>query len=114
MADTREYLAAKIREFRKERELTTEELGELVGRSKSAIESWESGRTQPDADKLIELCRIFKVDIPDFYDPSLIARSTTRRMSSLHPEAEELVELFEKMDPESRAAILTVARALAR
>lgn len=61
MADTREYLAAKIREFRKERELTTEELGELVGRSKSAIKSWESGRTQPDADKLIELCRIFKV-----------------------------------------------------
>lgn len=113
-ATTKDYLAARIREFRKERGLSTEELGELVGRSRSAVESWETGRTQPDADKLIELCRIFHVDIPDFYDPSLIAKSVTRNRTIKDPETIELVDLFARMDQPTRDALMTVVRAMAR
>lgn len=113
MSDTtREYMAARIREFRKERGLSTDELGELVGRSKSAVESWETGRTQPDADKLIELCRIFHVDIPDFYDPSLTAKSSSRGRIVKDPEAVELVDLYGRLDPESKHALMLVVRSL--
>lgn len=111
---TKEYMAARIREFRKERGMSTDELGELVGRSRSAVESWESGRTQPDADKLIELCRVFHVDIPDFYDPSLTAKSNGRYRTIKDPELIGLVDCYTQMDQKSRDALMVVARALAR
>lgn len=105
---TRDYMASMIREFRKAKGLTTEELGELVGRSKSAVEAWEIGRTQPDADKLIELCRVLDVDIPDFFGPSL-----SRKRGAGDDGAKELIDLYQSMDRESRNALMLVARGLA-
>lgn len=102
----RDYMASMIREFRKSKGLSTEELGELVGRSRSAVESWESGRTQPDADKLIELCRVLEVDIPDFFGPSISGKQ------SESDDTRELVRLYNAMDQPSRDALMLVARGL--
>lgn len=67
-----EYIGKQIRRFRKEKGLSARELGQLIKPKKtdSAITSWERGRTQPDGDTLIQLCRLFEVEITDFYyDP---------------------------------------------
>lgn len=105
---TRDYMASMIREFRKAKGMTTEELGELVGRSKSAVESWEVGRTQPDADKLIELCRVLDVDIPDFFGPSI-----SNKRCEQDDDVKNLVNLYGVMDRDSRDALMLVAKGLA-
>lgn len=67
-----EYIGKQIRRFRNERNLSAGQLGQMVNpkKTESAVTSWERGRTSPDGDILIQLCRIFEVDIADFYyDP---------------------------------------------
>lgn len=67
--DQKEYIGKKIRELRDSMGISAEDLGRMLSpvRSNSTVTSWERGRTQPDADTLIDLCLIFKVEISDFY-----------------------------------------------
>ena len=45
----------KILTLRKNKKLTQEELGSLVGVSKAAVYAWEKGAYQPEGDNLINL-----------------------------------------------------------
>lgn len=69
--ETKEYIAQKILEFREERGLKQGELGEMLTPPKKAgtISSWETGRTTPDADTMLNLCSVLGVEISDFYPP---------------------------------------------
>ena len=67
----KQYIGKKIRELRESKlKVSAEKLGEMMNPKKSgkAVLSWERGRTQPDADSLIDLCVLFGVDISDFYE----------------------------------------------
>lgn len=63
----REIMASKLREARRNSGLTAEEVGFKVGKSGKTIYSWESGKGQPDADMLIKVCRIYDMDVRDFF-----------------------------------------------
>ena len=49
----------RIRAYRKERKWTQEELAEQIGVERSAVAKWESGKSQPQAARLIALAEIF-------------------------------------------------------
>ena len=68
MTSARMYMAAKLKEFRKARGLSTEEVGEAVGKSGKTVSAWEVGRGQPEADMLVQLCKLYGAQIDDFYD----------------------------------------------
>lgn len=53
--------AERIRELRIERELSCEELGRLIGVTKSTISFWENGITEPKASYVIALSKVFDV-----------------------------------------------------
>lgn len=55
----------KLKELRKGRELTQEELAEALFVSRTAISKWESGRGYPGIDSLKEISRYFNVTIDD-------------------------------------------------
>lgn len=63
----REILAHNLKVFRKRCGYSVDQVGAAVGKSGKTISAWETGRGQPDADKLIELCKLFGVSISDFY-----------------------------------------------
>lgn len=63
----REILAHNLKIFRKRCGYSVDQVGAAVGKSGKTISAWETGRGQPDADKLIELCKLFGVSISDFY-----------------------------------------------
>jgi len=68
--DARTFIASKIREFRTSKlHISAEKLSKLLvpTRSGKTISSWERGRTQPDADTMIQLCQIFDEPISAFY-----------------------------------------------
>ena len=49
--------------FRKENNMSQELLAEMLGVTRQSVAKWESGRSYPEADKLIKLGSVFKVSI---------------------------------------------------
>lgn len=53
----------RIRELRKERNLTMKRLGEAIGVAESTISLYENGKRQPDNDTLQKLADYFNVSV---------------------------------------------------
>lgn len=59
---SREQIAKTLKRLRIESGLTADEVGEAIGKSGKTVNAWENNRGQPDAEILIKLCDIYKVD----------------------------------------------------
>ena len=57
-----------IRELRKEKSLTQEQLAEQFQVSRRTVSRWETGSNMPDLDILIELSEFFAVDLREILD----------------------------------------------
>lgn len=57
-----------LRELRKEKELTQEQLAEKFGVSSRSVSRWENGNTMPDLGILVELADFYEVDIKEIID----------------------------------------------
>lgn len=62
----------KLRELRKGKSLTQEELAEALYVSRTAVSKWESGRGYPSIDSLKEMSRFFSVTIDELVTPDEI------------------------------------------
>lgn len=56
-------LSGKIKQLRKENEMTQEQLAEALQVSRSTISSWETGRSYPDLEMVIAICDCFHVSL---------------------------------------------------
>lgn len=56
-------IGAFLKTLRKEKGVTQERLGELLGVSSRSVSRWETGSNLPDFDLLIELARYYDVEI---------------------------------------------------
>lgn len=102
---TREYMAAKLREFRKASGMSVIEVGKAVGKSDKTISAWEVGRGQPDADMLVHLCQLYSVDISDFYhepNETLI----------LTQDEERLITAYRALDDIQQSTVLGMVEGL--
>lgn len=54
-------LGNRIRKYRKERNLTQEQLAEKINATKGRVSNWEQGINRPDADVLADICRALNV-----------------------------------------------------
>ena len=54
-------IGLKIKELRVESKMTQKELAQLVGKSPTAVASWEQGLSEPCVNDLRLLCSIFEV-----------------------------------------------------
>lgn len=57
-----------IKELRKERKLTQEQLAEQFGVARRTVSRWETGSNMPDLDILIEMADFFDVDLREIFD----------------------------------------------
>ena len=57
-----------LRELRKEKELTQEQLAEKFGVSSRSVSRWENGNTMPELGILVELADFYEIDIKDIID----------------------------------------------
>ena len=83
-------LGKRLKELRKSRRLTQQELGEALGISASAIGMYEQGRRDPDHRTLTALCRYFAVS-SDYF---LMEEQPVKAPPS--PELEELIADFRR------------------
>lgn len=57
----------RLKQLRKDNNMTQKKLADLLGVSKSTISSYETGSTYPSFDKLFRLANIFNVSLDYFY-----------------------------------------------
>lgn len=57
-----------LRELRKEKQLTQEQLAERFGVTNRSVSRWETGSSMPDLSILVELADFYDVDIRDIID----------------------------------------------
>ena len=61
-------IGAFLRELRKEKKLTQEQLAEKFGVSSRSVSRWENGNTMPELGILVELAEFYEVDIKEIID----------------------------------------------
>ncbi len=59
---SREYIAKSLKRLREAVGLTADEVGAKIGKSGKTVNAWENNRGQPDAEMLMVLCDLYKVD----------------------------------------------------
>lgn len=57
----RDKLGEKIYKLRKDRQLTQEELGELLGINGKSVSKWERGITNPSIETILKICTLFRI-----------------------------------------------------
>lgn len=78
---TREDIARIIKESRLSAGLTQMQVAEAIGRPQTTIASWESGKSQPDANTLFELFRVLGRSVDEAFG------FKPRNLDSLEQEA---------------------------
>lgn len=58
-----EHIGTRIRELRKAKGLTLQQLGDTFGISRASVSEWESGRSKPDANKLVRLADLLDTTV---------------------------------------------------
>ena len=66
-------LQDRLYRLRRERGLSQEGLGELVGVSRQAVSRWETGAAVPGRDSLLALSRLFGVSVEELVSPAELA-----------------------------------------
>jgi repressor LexA len=80
--DIRQFIATQIKTLRKgQLHISAQKLGGMLKpkRSGKTISSWETGRTRPDAEALLQLSKLFNVEISTFFPPEFSKRKVTSR-----------------------------------
>ena len=80
----------KIKQLRKGKKLTQEELAEKIGISKRTLANWEDGVSSIKENKLKILCEIFGVDMPYLLGYNNVKNETDIKASVLDEALEKL------------------------
>ncbi|MFK5277783.1 helix-turn-helix transcriptional regulator, partial [Lactococcus lactis] len=71
-------LSEKLKQLRADKKITQEKLAEILHVSRTTISSWETGRSYPDLQMIVEISDYFKVSL-DFLlreDKKMITKLT--------------------------------------
>ena len=67
-----------LKELRKEKKLTQEQLAEQLGVSNKTISKWENGKCMPDYSLIQKLCEALDVTLPELMDGEDAAENSVR------------------------------------
>lgn len=79
-------IAERLLKFRKQNNLSQEELAEKIGVSRQAVSKWERAEASPDTDNLIELAKLYGVTL----DELLNGKNPDSDDTEVSPEKDEV------------------------
>ncbi len=80
-------IGEKIRQLRRERDMTQEELASSLSVAYQTVSKWETGATSPDLGLIIPIARLFRVTTDELFDYSETADKT--RLEELEAQYQE-------------------------
>lgn len=84
----KKIIANNIKYIRKQLGLSQEALSRLINVTKSAVNYWESERSEPGIDKIISICTIVGIENPvDFYTKNITELPKTAWLIKKSPGA---------------------------
>lgn len=95
-------IGAFLKELRKEKNLTQEQLSEFLGVTNRSISRWENGVNMPDFDLVIEIVNYFDISIEEFLDgerkENMIDRKTEKTLLKVADyENQDRIKLTKRM-----------------
>ena len=105
---SKQAIAKKLKELRELSGLTQSAVGAMFGKAYQTVASWESGKSQPDADTLIKLCDLYGVqDIIGTFAPTIESTSdlSLRNLSKLE---QALINKYRSLDAHGRGTVDTI------
>ena len=85
-----------IQEKRKEKNITQQELAEILNITDRAISKWENGKCMPDVGIMQELCEILNITINDLFSGEVVNMKDTEK--KLEENLLEMTKLKEEKD----------------
>ncbi len=79
-----EKIGKFIAECRKQKNMTQEQLGEILGVSSKSVSRWENGKTMPDYVMLDSLCNASGISINEFYYGEKMPEQDFKHLSEQH------------------------------
>ena len=70
--ELKHYIGAKIKEYRKDNNMTQQDLADRLNTTKQTIGRYEKGTRKVNQDILFKLCDIFHVTLDDFFPTDTI------------------------------------------
>ena len=64
-------LSDNLKKIRKDNNLSQEDLAEKLGVSRQSVSKWESGVAYPEMDKVLELCKLFNLNIDELLNQDI-------------------------------------------
>ena len=107
----KDVLGKRLKEYRINAGLTIFQVGERLGKSGKTVSAWENCRSQPDADTLFALCKLYGISSIS----ELLAEETAPAIPAEPPRSvlvNELLEIFESLPIEGQTRILGYAERL--
>ena len=101
---TRKTIANKLKQFRIAKGMKGKEVAAQLGVSPKTVSAWECARAQPDADMLMQLCKLYDADnISIFYGTP----------DGISDEREQtLLDLFRQLNAEGQEAAINCVNGL--
>lgn len=61
------HISQNIKHLRKQKKITQEELGRMIGVKKAAVSTYEIGRNYPSVESLLKMVDLFEINMEDFF-----------------------------------------------
>lgn len=106
MKTTKQLLGARIKELRKFRGLSQEQLSEKVDIDPKYVSFIECGRSSPSLETMESIARSLEVEIKDLFEFAHLQAGGVK--------VEEIEKLLEGADEEKKRTILKIIRAVVR
>ena len=103
---TSEMIGKKLKEYRLKKNLTLQNVADIVKRSKSAVSAWERGVRHVDPDIFVTLCLLYEVkSIGVFYgEPTPVEQLSMDEL--------RLIDVWRTLDENEKDAFMIVLNAL--
>jgi|GEM_PF-4142225 len=95
-------LGNRIKEARKNKNLTQEELGKLIGAVKSSVNGYENDKTLPDAKKMYSIMQVLGVSADYLFQDEFEGNPTNDILSL---EEKEIIDMYRFIDDFGKTAI---------
>ena len=101
----------RIKQLRTEKGMRQTELAKILKIGQATMSNWETGRSEPDYDALIEMSEIFGTSIDYILGNSDIKKAPSYEDAGLSAEEVELLKLFRSAPEALQDAALRVLEA---
>ncbi len=103
--NTKELLGLKIKEYRKQKKLTQEQLSEMIGLDSGYISKLEVGQNFPTLGTLEKIAKVLEVELAELFRFTKITEEEKDFRS-------EIIKIYDKLNKEKQYTLYRVAKDL--